>query len=387
MKRLLITTGIFAPDIGGPASYAKTIGTHLAATGIKVTVLTYSSVMRHGDDRKLPFTVRRVWTGMPWGFRHAVYFLRALRLAGQADEVLTLNAVSAGLPARWAARLRKKPLIVRVVGDYAWEIAIQTGKTSLLIDEFQQSSVSGRIGRLRNIQRKVAKVAAAIIVPSNYLAGLVAGWGVPAKNIHVIYNGVEPVKVSMTKEQARKAIGIPGTIIVSAGRLVPWKGFRMLIKMMPQLLQVNQFIRLVIVGDGPDMKMLQTVARNLGLERKVFLVGRKSSSEVALYLAAADVFVLNTAYEGFSHQVVEAMAAGVPVVTTAVGGNREIVTQGENGLLVRYNDEFNLAEAIKTLLKQEGLRERLIEAGTKTAERFSAERMYREMERLLSDIT
>ena len=97
----------------------------------------------------------------------------------------------------------------------------------------------------------------------------------------------------------------------------------MLIKLMPQLLQVNQFFRLVIVGDGPDMKMLQSVVRNLGLERKVFLVGRKTPAEVALYYAAADMFVLNTGYEGFSHQVLEAMQAGVPVITTACGGMRK----------------------------------------------------------------
>ena len=386
MKRLLITTGIFAPDIGGPASYARTLGERLASSGFEVTVLTYSSVLRHQDDASLPFTVRRVWTKNLWGFRHLLYLWQAIGLARHADAVLSLSAVSGGLPSLWAAKLAKKPLVVRVVGDYAWEMAMQTGTTFLLIDEFQKAPAGGRIGRLRKFQRRICKEAAAVIVPSRYLAALVAGWGIPEDRIHVIANGVEASRVVLAKEEARKRIGISGNIILSAGRLVPWKGFLMLIKLMPQLLQTNQFFRLVIMGDGPDMKMLQTVVRNLGLERKVFLVGRKNASEAALYLAAADVFVLNTAYEGFSHQVVEAMAAGVPVVTTAVGGNREIVTQGEDGLLVRYNDEFNLAEAIKTIQKQPELRERLIAEGRKTAQRFSAERMYQETERLLSEI-
>ena len=385
MKRLLITSGIFAPDIGGPASYARTLGERLATSGIAVTVLTYSPVFRHGGDASLPFTVRRVWTKNVWGLRHLVYLWHAIRLARHADAVLSLSAVSGGLPSLWASRFAKKPLIVRVVGDYAWEMAMQTGKTFLLIDEFQKTPVSGRIRRLRKFQRRICREAAAIIVPSRYLAGLVTGWGIPEDHIHIIANGIEMPRSTVSKEEARKRIGISGNIILSAGRLVPWKGFLMLIKLMPQLLQTNQFFRLVIMGDGPDMKMLQTVVRNLGLERKVFLVGRKTASEAALYLAAADVFVLNTAYEGFSHQVVEAMAAGIPVVTTAVGGNREIVAQGENGLLVRYNDEFNLAEAIKTIQKQPELRERLIAEGRKTAQNFSAERMYRETVRLLNE--
>ena len=385
MKRLLITSGIFAPDIGGPASYARTLGERLATSGIAVTVLTYSPVFKHGGDASLPFTVRRVWTKNVWGLRHLVYLWHAIRLARHADAVLSLSAVSGGLPSLWASRFAKKPLIVRVVGDYAWEMAMQTGKTFLLIDEFQKTPVSGRIRRLRKFQRRICREAAAVIVPSRYLAGLVMGWGIPEDRIHVIANGIEMPRSTVSKEEARKRIGISGNIILSAGRLVPWKGFLMLIKLMPQLLQTNQFFRLVIMGDGPDMKMLQTVVRNLGLERKVFLVGRKTASEAALYLAAADVFVLNTAYEGFSHQVVEAMAAGIPVVTTAVGGNREIVAQGENGLLVRYNDEFNLAEAIKTIQKQPELRERLIAEGRKTAQNFSAERMYRETVRLLNE--
>lgn len=386
MKRLLITTGVFAPDIGGPASYARTLGTGLSASGIQVTVLSYSSVTRFAGDAAVPFTVRRVWTGLPWGVRHVLYFIRATMLARRADAILTLNAVSAGLPALWASRLCRKPLIVRIVGDYAWEIALQTGATFLLIDEFQKTKASGRIGRLQRIQRRVCNAASAIIVPSEYLAGLVAGWGVPREKLHVINNGVAPIHLNVTKEEARKRIGIAGNIIVSAGRLVPWKGFLMLIKLMPQLFQANQFYRLVILGDGPDMKMLRSAVHTLGLERKVFLVGRKSPADTELYLAAADMFVLNTAYEGFSHQVVEAMAAGVPVITTAVGGNREIVVQGENGLLVRYNDEFNLAEAIKAVSRQEELRTRLVENGKHTAAQYSARRMEERTTALLNSL-
>jgi glycosyltransferase involved in cell wall biosynthesis len=159
----------------------------------------------------------------------------------------------------------------------------------------------------------------------------------------------------------------------------------MLIKLMPQLQQVNQFFRLVIVGDGPDMKMLQSVVRNLGLERKVFLVGRKSAADVALYYAASDMFVLNTGYEGFSHQVLEAMQAGVPVITTTAGGNPEAVVQGSNGFMVRYNDEFNLVEAIKTLWKQAELRDQMIANGKHTVAAFSIENMYTQTVQLLTE--
>jgi len=386
MHNLLITTGVFFPDIGGPASYARSLASHLSSQGVSVTVVAYSSVAHHGEDAKLPFRVCRVWTKFPWGFRHTLFFVRVLWHARHAQGILTLNAVSAGVPAAWASRLTGTPLIVKIVGDYAWEIAIQTGRTFLMINEFQKSPKSGRIRRLDRLQRWVCCRAKRIIVPSKYLSDLVEGWGVPQEQISVIYNGVALKPVSASKEEARRHIGVSGNIIVTAGRLVPWKGFRMLIKLMPQLLQVNQFFRLVIVGDGPDMAMLQSVVRNLGLERKVYVVGRQISAEMAWYLAAADMFVLNTGYEGFSHQVLEAMSAGVPVITTSVGGNREIVVQGQNGFLVRYNDEFNLVEAIKTLWRQAELRDHLIANGRHTVAAFSIDKMFAGTIRVLNEV-
>lgn len=387
MKRILITTGVFAPDIGGPASYARTLGSRLAAQGITVDVLAYSSILRHAGDANMPFAVHRVWKKIPWGIRHVLFFFRCIQYARHADVVLVLNTTTAGVTSTVAARLVRKPVAVRVVGDAAWESAVLRKKTFLLIDDFQRSPVTGRTALLRWMQSWTCRNAAAIIVPSTYLAQLVAGWGVPDQKISIIYNGVEMPVLTLSKEDARRRLGISGNIILSAGRLVPWKGFRMLIKLMPQLLQVNQFFRLIIVGDGDEMSVLSTMVRNLGLERKVFVVGKKSSAELALYLAAADLFVLNTSYEGFSHQVLEAMAAGVPVITTTAGGNREAVTQGENGFLVRYNDEFNLVEAIKTLWREQELREQFIANGKQTAAGFTARRMEEQTVALLNTLT
>ena len=385
MKKILITTGIFFPDIGGPASYARAIGTRLALTR-DVTVLTYSPVWRDVSDKKLPFRVIRVWKKWPWFVRHLVYIWKVLLQARQADLLLALNAVNAGPAGVVACRLFKKKLVVRIVGDRAWEGAIEAGKTNLLINDFQKVRRTGWASFLHWLQVWTCRNAAAVIVPSEYLLSIVQGWGIRQEKIHVIYNGVDFKAATVSKEEARKHIGISGNLILSVGRLAPWKGFRMLIKMMPQLLQVNQFFRLIIVGSGPEAPVLQSMVKNLGLERKVYLVGKKSPDELAYYLAAADLFVLNTGYEGFSHQILEAFVAGVPVITTAVGGNREVIEQGENGFLVKYNDEFNLLEAIKTLWGMPELREKFVAAGKETVEHFSFERMEAETLRLLESV-
>src|SRR3989338_88783 len=381
-NKILIATGIFPPEIGGPASYGLAIAKTLAESCV-VSVVTYSAKKHRKADKELPFLVARVSKKIPKILRHLVFFLTVLRLAKNSDSVFALNAVSAGVPAMLAARFFKKKFYVKIVGDYAWEMAINHRKTILLMDDFQKARKTGRIGLLHKLQVWTCKHAERVIVPSQYLADVVWGWGIGKNKIVVVYNGVDFKPINISREEARKKIGIHGNIILSVGRLVPWKGFRMLIKIMPQLTAINQFFCLVIVGSGPDQKTLEAMVKNLRLSRKVFLVGQKTREELALYLAAAEMFVLDTGYEGFSHQILEVISAGVPVITTAVGGNKEIVRQGENGFMVKYNDEFNLIEAIKTLWQMKDLREEFIKNGKKTIHDFSYEKMFKETVELL----
>lgn len=377
MKNILITTGIFEPDIGGPASYASILGKNLSENNM-VTLLTYSSVRKFSGDKNFSFKIVRVWKKIPKILKHFIFLIKVISYSKKCDIIFSLNAVSAGVPALIAAKLRKKRLFVKIVGDYAWETAVNAGKTHLLLDDFQKSKKRGRIKLLHHLQCWVCKNAENVIVPSRYIASIVEGWGINKNKIKIIYNGTDFKAATLTHEEARVKVGIHGNILLSVGRLVPWKGFRMLIKIMPELLKINQFFRLVIVGDGPDKKRLDIMVKNLGLDKKVFLIGRKSKEELSVYFAAADIFVLNTGYEGFSHQILEAMASGSPVITTTAGGNKEIIRQGENGFMVKYNDEFNLIEAIKTLWKMPELREQFSEEGKKTAQSFNVEKMINE---------
>lgn len=381
--KILIATGIFSPEIGGPASYAKILANKLKDSG--ATVLTYSPVLSFKDDNSQPYKIIRVWSKWPKGLRHLNYFFKALSLVRKSNVVFALNAVSAGVPAMYAAKIAKKKFFVKIVGDAAWETAMNKGKTHLLIDDFQKSKKTGWIAVLHKFQYKVCKSADGIIAPSQYLADIVAGWGIPKDKIRVVYNGVDFKGANISQEEAKKKIEIYGDIILSAGRLVPWKGFRMLIKIMPRLSEISQLFRLVIVGDGPDREMLESMIKNLGLERKVYLVGRKSQEELATYMAAAGMFVLNTSYEGFSHQILEAMTTGLPVITTVVGGNKEIIRQGENGFMVKYQDEFNLVEAVKSLWQNMELQEEFKKEGKKTAEHFSSEKMIGETIKVLTN--
>lgn len=373
--KILIVTGVYPPDIGGPASYSRALARKLAEDH-DVTIVTYSSSWSTRDDSQEKFRIIRVWKKWPWFIRNAFYGIKVFFRARHHDRLFVLSTVNGGIPAMVSGRFWKKRVFVRIPGDFAWQVAVEKGKSSLLIDDFQKAVKKGWPKFLSDLQSKICRSADGVIVPSEYLASIVRGWGVPPERITVIYNGVEFKPSGLGKEDARRKLGITGNIILSAGRLAPWKGFRMLIKIMPQLATINQFFKLIIVGDGPDEGTLRSIIKNLGLDRKVVLAGRKSQEELAEFLAAADMFVLNTGYEGFSHQILEAMKAGIPVITTSVGGNPEIMRQGENGLMVKYNDEFNLIEAIKSVWQMEDLRNQFVSEGKKSIKKFSVEKMY-----------
>lgn len=377
IKKIIIATGIFQPDIGGPATYSKTLAQTLSERGFNVTVLTYGKKNKTQDE-KCGYRIIRVSRIWPKGIRHFIYFLKLYSVSKKANLIYTQNPVTLGVMSFFVSRLRKIKYAVKIVGDKAWETAQNKGKTILSVRDFQNDKKRGTIKLASKLQALTCKKADLVIVPSVFLSKIVSGWGADKEKIKVIYNGVDVEALDVKKEEARVKIGISGNIILSVGRLVPWKGFKMLIKIMPELLKFNPFLRLVIVGDGPEKENLNKIVNNLRLKNKVYLVGRKTKADTQEFLAASDVFVLNTFYEGFSHQLIEVMASGVPLITTSVCGNPEIVEQGENGFMVKFNDERNLVEAIKTIRQREDISNKFIENGLRTAERFTNEKMLSE---------
>ncbi|MBI3685608.1 glycosyltransferase family 4 protein [Candidatus Azambacteria bacterium] len=365
--RILICTGMFPPDIGGPATYSKTLADELPMRGIAVDVLSF------GEVRHLPKIIR-----------HGVYFFKALKRARNTDIVFAQDPVSVGVPAWCAAKLLGKKFALKIVGDYAWEQGIQRFGVRDMLDDFSQKrrGYGARVDMLKRVQTFIARRARAVIVPSAYLKRAVAAWGVPDGNIHVVYNGFEVAHFSSAGVAGKKS---KKYTIVSAGRFVPWKGFAMLVEIMPQI-RATFDAELVIVGDGPEKDRLAETVRALGLEEYVVFKGRLSHDAFLHVVADADVFALNTAYEGFSHQILEAMALGTPVVTTNACGNPELISSGKEGILASYNNKKEFTEAILSLLSDKALRNDVAVHAKQKAAQFSITRMVNGTLALLSRI-
>ena len=370
-KKILVATGIYPPDVGGPATYSKLLKEELPKySKDKVRAI----ILNFGEVRKWPKIVR-----------HIIYFFKALYRGRYCDVIYAQDPVSVGLPALLAAKILRKPFLLKVVGDYAWEQGVSRFGVKDDLDTFslKRKPYGFFVRGLKRVETYVSGKADLVIVPSEYLKKIISNWGVSVDKITVIYNSFEPPKGLSSKDAIRKKMKVEGELIVSAGRLVPWKGFDGLIRVWPQVLSKFPNAKLLIIGEGPDKIKLEKLINQLDLTDTVLLTGKLERQELLVYLKIADLFVLNTEYEGFSHQLLEVASVGTPIVTTEVGGNPEIIKDGASGLLVTPGVEEELILAITKILSEPALARKISLGAESRVQEFSSERMITSLIRII----
>lgn len=199
-------------------------------------------------------------------------------------------------------------------------------------------------------------------------------WGIPLKKISVIYNGIEVNRVGLDVDfkKIKEKIGIPSQAIILSclAKLRKGKGHIILFKALKEINKNNNLdnINLLLIGDGPEKNRLFQKVNEYHLSQKVFFLGnRKDISEL---LRMTDIFVLPTLFEGMSNAILEAMADGLPIITTDIPENNELIKNNEHGILVKPKDFNKLAEVIYFLISN---RDYARELGSKARERVNKE--------------
>jgi len=276
--------------------------------------------------------------------------------------ILHAHLFHANLPGRILGRLAGVPIIICTEHSMALE-----------------SELRYRLNRWT-----IGLVDRVIAVSANVRDFCISHIGLPPEKVTLIYNGIElPVSLHMSRQTARARLGLSSeeTVLGVVSRLDPAKGIDVLIRAMPCVENAT----LVIVGDGVERALLEKLAGELGVSRRIVWAGYQP--EVYNLLPAFDVFVQPSRFEGLPTTVIEAMAAGLPVVATAVGGTPEVVEDGVTGLLLPPADPAALAKAINHLLGDPPLRLALGRAGRERAARqFSVEQMVRQTEALYIEL-
>ena len=202
--------------------------------------------------------------------------------------------------------------------------------------------------------------------------------------IEIIPNGVEIERFAQASGEAVELP--PGRRVLWVGRLDPRKAFPVMIEAFTRLAPEFPDLTLVVAGDGRDRGAIRTL--DPAVSGRVLMLGRVPHRQLPNYHAAADVFVSPaTGRESFGIVLVEAMAAGVPVVATDIPGYREVVRAGVDGLLVPPRDPDALAGSIRRVLREPGLAERLVAAGRIRAQEFSWDRVVPRIEAVYARVT
>jgi glycosyltransferase involved in cell wall biosynthesis len=348
--RIVVVSGIWPPDPGGPASHAPALAGFLHDRGHTVEVVTTAD--EQPAEREFP--VHWVSRRTPAGVRHIRCAALVRRRARQADVVYATSMIRR---AAIGSSLARTPLVVKLVSDEVFERQQREERFAGTLDEFQR--VGGVRVRLLRLTRDWAlRRARHVLCPSAYLRGVALGWKLDPARLSVLANPAPDVPELPPRDRLRADLGLNGPTLAFAGRLGPQKALGVALEALVAVPDVS----LAIAGDGPDRVSLERRAGELGVEGRTRFLGSVSRDGVLRLFRAADATVLSSSWENLPHTVLEALAVGSPVIATAVGGVPEVVHDGENGLLVPAGEPDALAAAIRRFFADESLRRRLAEA-------------------------
>jgi glycosyltransferase involved in cell wall biosynthesis len=369
---VLIVSGIWPPDVGGPASHAPDVAGFLHERGHEVEVVTTADA----PPAPSAYPVRAVPRHHPPGIRHYRGAALVHHRARENDVVYTT-----GMFGRSAlgASVARTPYVVKLTADPAFERARRRGLVAGDVDEFQRLRAGAVISTLRFARDLALRGAAHVFTPSAYLRELAISWGVPAERVSVLPNPAPRVPDLAPREDLQRSFGLNGATLAFAGRLTAQKSLGRALEAVAEA----GGVRLVIAGDGPDRGTLEARARELGLGERVRFLGPQTRERIVELFRAADATILSSSWENFPHTVVEALAVGTPVLAMNAGGVGEVVHDGVNGLLVAAGDTRALGDAVRRYFSDQRLRERMRAAAAESVRDYAPEVVFGELEATL----
>ncbi|WP_298834531.1 TIGR03088 family PEP-CTERM/XrtA system glycosyltransferase [uncultured Piscinibacter sp.] len=363
-NRPLIAHVVFRFDVGGLENGVVNLLNRLPAGRYRHAVIAMTEVSGFRDRVKredVSFHALQKPPGQ--GLRIAPRMVRLLReLRPDVVHTRNLGALEMMLPAAWAG------VPVRIHGEHGWDSNDPDGRR--LACQWTRRAYRPFVHRYVALSRHL----------QTYLVDRV---GVAPTRIAQIYNGVDTQRFRPAGESREGLAGSPFAaadqwVVGTVGRLQPIKNQVLLARAFVRALvlapSARDRLRLVVAGDGPQREAVQEVLRQADADSLAWLAGRRE--DVPEVLRALDAFVLPSRAEGVSNTILEAMASGLPIAATAVGGNAELLQEGVTGRLVPSDDVEAMAEAIlHDFSDRDGARARGRRAREAAERRFSLDAM------------
>ena len=334
---ILITVGIFPPDIGGPASFVPKIAKYLINKGhnVKIICLSDKEHLTYKDD----INVIRINRNSPIIFRWLKTIVKIYSNSKKSDLIF-VNGL--GTETTIANLFIRKKVIRKIVGDPVWERVYNKNLVDESFDDFQENNHGLSISLQKMIRNWSINKSNLIITPSQHLKNFIDKIGFD-KNIFVINNGVNIEKHNKDVLENN----IIQLLVVS--RLVSQKNIDSIIKAVKVM--ENENIILNIVGDGSEINNLKLLVKKYKLHKKINFIGKIENTKLNEYLKNADIFIQASNYEGLPHSILEAMNFEIPILSTDVGGCSVLLNKGERGYIIPMPvSEVEISEGIRKII-------------------------------------
>lgn len=323
-KSVLIASGIFPPDSGGPSIHSFNFLKGFSANGIKTAVVTYSDADKYPptDEKN---SVIRISRKIPFGLRHFLYFIKLFSASVGFGAIYAQDATAAGFPAMIVSKLLKRRFYLRIGGDILWEKIAEKGETPLSVLDFYKKG-SHKKKLFFYLSGITLRSAEKLIVPSRLLSEIYEKYyGVERSKIVIIKNPVPKLSEDLKNSSER------GADIIFAGRFVKYKNLDKLIDGFSKVADKIKNSRLILAGDGPELNILKARAHNLKLEDRVIFRNKMPHGELMKELSSASLCVAPALSEFNPNFILECLALNKPALLSK-----------ENGLSIALPDDFIL---------------------------------------------
>ncbi|WP_448811690.1 glycosyltransferase family 4 protein [Agromyces bauzanensis] len=371
-RRIALIASSYAPHVGGVEEHVRQVARELIARGDIVEVWTVDRGEHLGVREVDGVVVRYLSTPLP---------------ARSLGAIARFTAALPGAWRRWTTAFREfRPRVLHVQcfgpnGLYALALHRRSGVPLIVTSHGETLADDRGVFRasalLRLGLRRALARASAVTAPSEFvLDDLRRGYGLVGGR--VVRNGVD---LEVRATDGATSTGVRGRYLLGVGRLGRMKGFDLLVRAFATA-ALEPDVRLVIGGDGSERVVLEELVEQEGLRGRVDLVGRLSPQAVADLMAGALAVVVPSRMEAFGIVALEAWRSGAALVMTSRGGASEFVRDGADGLLVDPEDTSALADALRRIAENEGLRRELAAAGRRRVSEFTWSGVARQYERI-----
>jgi glycosyltransferase involved in cell wall biosynthesis len=317
---ILITVGIFPPDIGGPASFVPKIANHLINMDNKVKIICLADEenLLLEDELDVLRIKRSTYLPIRW-FKTISLIIKY----GRKSDILFVNGL--GVEAAIANLYLRKKIVRKIVGDPVWERFYNKKRTSETFDDFQnlKHNLNVRIQKLiRNWSIRSSEV---VITPSDHLKEFTNRTN-PKTEVLKINNGVEISEFKRSKTPLHEF-----NILINS-RLVVQKNIHFVIEAMGSIKNLD--VNLKIIGEGGEFERLEDLITNLNIQNRVKMIGKVENNLISEYLKTSNLFIQASDYEGLPHSILEAINYEVPILSTEVGGCKDLLDNGDRGFII-----------------------------------------------------